>query len=75
MKVFIVIGDDRESEPDGWSGDQWIVGVFSSSEKAVEAEKNDKDRYKRSGINPQFRGELVYFTLEIELDRPSYRIL
>lgn len=42
MKVWIVQGDDRDYD---W-GDQWVVGLYSSEEKAKAAAEKDEAEYR-----------------------------
>lgn len=62
MKVWVVEGDDYAYD----SGDRWLVGVFSTKEKAEEAVEKDVARYK-SAVHPSTK-YLDYDIYEKEVD-------
>ncbi len=62
MKVWIVEGNDFIYD----SGDQWLVGIYSTKEKAEEAVQKDTARYK-SAVHPDTK-YLNYDVYEREVD-------
>lgn len=46
QEVYILIAGDSDEFPDG-SGEQWVVGVFSSRAKADDAANKDLERWNK----------------------------
>lgn len=47
MKLFVVVANNHDYDAMA----EWVVGVFSTYEKAEAAGNHDRKRYKRNGIN------------------------
>lgn len=62
MKVWVVEGNDFIYD----SGNQWLVGIYSTEEKAEEAVQKDIEHYK-SAVRPDTK-YLDYDIYEREVD-------
>lgn len=65
MILYVVIADDHDYD----AMSQWVVGVFTSEEKAEAAVERDKKRYVESNY-PFSKVERYNFEIkEVELDK------
>lgn len=65
MKLWIFIADDHDYD----AMSQWIVGAFTTEEKAEAAVERDKKRYVKSNF-PYSKVERYNFEIkEVELDK------
>lgn len=64
MKLWIVTADDHDYD----AMSQWVVGVFTSEEKAEAAVERDKKRYVKSNFPYSKLSRYNFQITEAELD-------
>lgn len=70
MKIWIVIADDTDYD----AGEQWIVGAFSSEQRAKMAIETDIAAYEMESLTGkhQYCGNLEHTIEEVNLDENNF---
>jgi hypothetical protein len=64
MMLWVVMGNDRDHD----EGGEWVVGIFSTAEKAMEAIAADRIKYAaKHGISIEYAND-IYDAKACDLD-------